>query len=295
MVVVLALPPAVARAGKLEDTRSAARENGGRTRSSGPFDENGDGDDESEALLCFFPLFLPFCIAAWAADSRDDRTHQLRVSRRADFAPFPYAVPHVGHLVLRREEVVAEDAVDDPEARFLADTAIQAQVPVSNVAGRASAEYYYDLDTVHVPGLRLFFDSTSRLGVDTGWRLFLEPRQDAVDKLVMGHLNLTIRLLQHPTAEMHLGLGGRLMAGGQLSGGFNGALRFVLFPKRPLLVMTDAHMGNLGYAFFLEGQAALGVTWRMLEGYAGYRGTLLLGRERTVAYHGPIIGIALWF
>jgi hypothetical protein len=296
ITVSLLLGSTSVRAGKLDETRSAARssgdrgsdENGGadNSNSSGSDSSGSGGDSDADMVLaCLIPFVLPFCLLALDDDEKEKAPEVY-------FLSYPYAGDHHGHLLLERPRQPPRSPDEDI---IITDSLESGYVPVSRVTGRLTGEYYYDLDTVHVPGVSLIFDSDTRLGFETRWRLFLEPLDDEVDKLVMGHLNMNVRLVQRPSVEAHLGIGGRLMTDKKVTGGVNSTFRLTLFPIRPVTSAMEVSIGNLGYAFFLEGQTTLGAALGRAEIFAGYRGTLIHGRSNSVVFHGPTAGISAWF
>ncbi len=289
MALILPLAgPGTAHAGKLEETRSAARDSGegkGSDESSGN-DSSGDDSDSDLALACLIPFVMPFCLIGMRDEGGTVKAEELY------FLSYPYAGDHPGHLLLKRPRLRPPPSEED---LIISDYTESAYVPLSRITGRLTGEYYYDLDTVHVPGIAVLFDSASRIGFETRWRLFLEPLDETVDKLTMGHFNLNFRLLQRPSAEAHLGLGGRLLIDNKVTGGVNTTLRLTLFPVRPMLSSMEMSVGNLGRAFFLEGQATVGAVLGRAEFHAGYRGTLIYGRSNQVVFHGPTAGITAWF
>jgi hypothetical protein len=273
---LLCSPPSFG--GKLGTTRKAVRRAPEKDESADESysDSSDDDDDGNLALACLIPFILPFCLISAGGSSE---TRESESSPRAYFLSYPYADDAPGHLVIEK-----------PDSLALNDT-----ISRSTATGRITAEYDYDLDMVHIPTLAIAVDSTPRIGFDTRWQLFLEPEEEALDKLVMGSLNLTFRLFQHPTLETHLGIGGRLMVSDQVDGGFNALLRLMLFPVRPIVGTLEVNLGNLGHAFFLEGQFSIGASLHHAELFAGYWGTLIAGSKESVYFHGPRAGVRFWF
>jgi hypothetical protein len=164
-----------------------------------------------------------------------------------------------------------------------------------------SADYTADLapaapgdGLVHRAALGLRFDSSMRLGFESRFSLFVEqlpaPR-GGVDQLLIGDLNLTLRIAQHEQAQVYAGLGVRgLIDGASSTAGINTTYGLDLFPLAPLVISLQGDLGHLGAAFYLEGRATLGVTLGRLELYAGYEATLI----GDVGFHDPTFGLRIW-
>ncbi len=292
--------------GKLGDTRSAVRDDddsdSSSKKSTSSDDSNASHDshssDASAVLYCLIPVVLPFCMIAWAVSDKDKESKTVK---SAYFLPYPYARGRPGRLVPEEavETRVAMPSVsnsEDEQVILLSDTPYEPNETASLAGGRFWADYFYDLDRVHVPELSFLIDTSSRLGLETNWRLYLEPLENDVDKLWMGRLHLNIRFLEDRHIEAKLGLGGRLMIDADgADGGFSSAFAFTIFPTKPLILTGEVSVGNLGRALFLEGQATVGAAFKRLELSAGYRGTWIHGPKTEVLFHGPMGTLALWF
>ncbi len=286
--------PKISLAGKLDDTHKAVRQEPEREESSRSASGRDSGGHETESsdliLACLIPFVFPFCAIAMAAGNRDSESGS---SPQAYFLPYPYAENHPGHLTLDRE-TASGDSYDESTLDSEAAAAVSA-TSYARVRVRLKSEYYYDLDGVHAPSLGMNLDSTSRVGFDTDWRLYLEPLPNKLDRMVMGTFHVMVRLMQHPTGEIHFGVGGRIMLDESVSGGFNGLMRVTLFPLKPLLITFDANIGNLGYALFIEGQLAIGAVYKHFEVSAAYRGTMITGQKERVFFQGPCAYFRAWF
>jgi hypothetical protein len=307
---VLTLSPMLAYGGKLEETRSAVRGDGSSSTQKNASSDNDDDDsddsddssdhsDSSAVLYCLIPIVLPFCLIVAAASDENENSTSLD---GAHFLPYPYVKGRPGRLVVD-EEIETRPAMldtseneEEGQVLVLSDTPYEPEESASSAGGGLWADYYYDLDKIHVAGVSFLLDTASRMGFETNWRLFLEPLPNEVDKLVLGRLHFNLRFLQSRYAEGRLGLGGRLMVDDRgVEGGFSSAFTFAVFPVQPLILTADMSIGNLSRALFLEGQLTVGAAIRRLELFAGYRGTYIHGSDVTVVFHGPAAGIALWF
>ena len=318
LIVVLALviSPTV-HAGKLSDTRHAVRDrssssNGGSSDNNDDDDYDSDGSVDSDAVLaCLIPFVLPFCIIAAAVKDKDNE--DSKPVERALFRPYPYANGGDGRLVIESEEtavppvyaesategaelvVEAEESEEAGEVLIFSETGAPRDTSYARVGGKVAASYIYDWDGVHVPGGVLMVDSSVRIGFETEWQLYLEPLEDTVDQFWMGRINMNVRFAQSSFFEGRFGLGGRMMIVDGVSGGFDSGLSFQFFPIKPLNIAADLHLGNLGRAFYLEGRAAFGVNLNRAELFAGYRASLVQGRDISVVFHGPVAGVSVWF
>ncbi len=313
LVVSLVSGSCLARAGKLDHTRSVTGNGDSGRHSKDRAAENDDGDDDydetadSNALLaCLIPFVLPFCIAVAAL--KDKRAGRSRPGPSVGFLSYPYDEDRTGRLVTDIDTrpgppepppaagpTTAPNGFENEEGLVISETENFYGFPYARAAGRLYTHYYYDLDRVHVPGLTFSLDTSSRLGFQTEWRLYLEPLEATVDKMGMGTMDLTVRLVQAHAVEAHIALGGRLMIAPDVSGGFDSAFSVLMYPVNPLVGELILRIGNLGRALYLEGRASVGLTFRHAALFAGYQGTLLQGKGDGVVFHGPIAGVNLWF
>jgi hypothetical protein len=298
-----------ASAGKLDDTRDAVRggsDESGDDNSSSGSDSRDDGDwnngrdDDADLIIaCLIPIITPFCIIGLAADDNSKGRGLPEVT----FFPYPYASGNRGHLTHRPPEYVtleepdagAEAESEDEAVILLSDARLNHEVSLSQVTGRLAAEYHYDLDTIHAPGVSLVFDSALRLGFETKWHHFIEPQGDGLDQLTMGDLNIAVRFVETRRVEAHLAVGGRMMIDPKLKGGFNGGFRLTAFPTKPLAIAASTDLGNVGRTFFFEGQLTLGALIGRAELFAGYKGIIFQSSSDTVLFHGPVAGLSAWF
>ena len=319
VALALVISPTV-HAGKLGDTRHAVRDRssssaGSSDNSSNDDDDDydGGGDSDGNVLACLIPFILPFCIIAAAVKDKDNE--DSKPVERALFRPYPYANGGDGRLVIESEETAPVVYAERPtegselvveseetgeseapgEALVFSETAVPRDSSYARVGGKAALGYFYDWDGVHVPGGFLMVDSSSRLGFETEWQLYLEPLEDYVDQFWMGRIDMNVRLGQTSFFEARWGIGGRMMIVDGVSGGFDTGLSFQFFPIKPLNFAMDLHLGNLGRAFYLEGRATLGVNFNRAELFAGYRASLVQSRDISVLFHGPVAGLAVWF
>jgi hypothetical protein len=317
IVGLLCLTP-VARAGKLGAVREAVDGDSCRgARDDGPEAGEDDSSVESPPDLehsasgdfwggwgwCFLPpIGLLACLPRLALEPPEDGPEVERPAwiPSGFFLPHPYAGGRPGQVFVTRhlrrlEPILVEETL---EHRVYFDPALAALAGEQDLASwsvRLASEYAYDFGPVHRPSLLASIDSIYRLGITTHWTHYLEPLGDgSLDRLTVGDLNLTFRVAQSEHAQVRLGLGARMLAGGELAFGFNFTYLIDLFPVDPLVISLVADVGNLGAAFTARGRVTLGVQLGPFEPYLGYDLTCFTSQAALVLFQGPVAGLRVW-
>lgn len=163
----------------------------------------------------------------------------------------------------------------------------------SPVSLRLGAEYSYDFDNIHKPGVQLFWDTYTRLGLESSWTNFYEQLDDnELDTLTIGDLNLTFRFAQNQHVQFYAGAGSRLMIDhGKATFGVNFTYGIDIFPVNPLIISLVGDFGSLGKAFVSEARATVGVALKGWEIYGGYD----ILKIDDVRFHGPILGFRAYY
>lgn len=270
-------------------------------------DCGGGGDKSLEDVwwVCLLPPIgllycLPSVLIESDADSPGEREYYQDWIPSAYFVAHPYAGGHNGFLfttgkLCRGEPVILEDtyaafSAYDPDA-----DRVKRFPGLSTWSLRFSAEYAYDIDSVHRPNLSASFDSIYRLGFTTRWTQYIEPLTGGeTDQLTIGDINVTYRIVHSDTAEIHMGLGYRMMFDGDYAHGANFVYLMNFFPANPLVISVSGDVGGLGKALYLHGRASLGAQLGPVEPYIGYDAVYLDGPSASVLFQGPIAGLRIW-
>ncbi len=303
-------------AGKIDKTRKTVKQGSGRASkdnsssggsdtSSGDHSTNPPGPEIESSkgglwvaggIFCF-TIGLPFCTPHWALEGPIFINPK---KNKGHFFNYPYAVEKAGHMEvvkasrskpkLAPDGDIIMDPIQDP------DPVIEFESPfgMSNLTASIAPEYSYDFDNVHRPSIYAMFDTSIRLGLETGWNFLLEPLDgDELDSLVIGDINGTFRFAQSNRAEFKAGIGARLMFdGGKYSAiGFNFTYGFSVFPIKPMVFSASVDLGNLGMAFTVHGRVSVGVSLLGWEPYIGYDVLFI----EPIVFHGPTAGLRKWF
>jgi hypothetical protein len=248
---LLALPGLGPAQGKLDEVREAV------DKPSKPDDTARDSSSDSSAGD---DTFLGLLFAGTGGDDAEEPT--------ATFNRYPYADPGTAYLRL-----------NSPEG--------------GGLAARGAVEVGSDFDGLDRTGLKLFLDTTTRLGLKTDWDCYSERLACGCrDSFWLADITPTYRAVQSEVFQLHLGLGLRLLLDhGRDRGGWNLLAGFDLFPGRPVHVFGSAEAGTVGNAGLYHFRGGAGVTWRRLEGYAGYDYVRIGGVE----LQGPFVGVRVWY
>ncbi len=293
--------PSGATAGKIDDTRDDVRgcsscaskkkssnksvswtRHESHGRSTGHYHHGEPDEDDARLIL------LPLEAFAYAIASPFVLPHYLvergwgkRGSwRRGEFPPRPYAPGFDGSMGI------------DGDSKTLEKSAALEGRGARPVSMRLALEYAGDLGGVHRPAGYFLLDTTSRLGLESGWSHFVEVDCGEVDTLTLGDVNVMFRFAQSEHVQFRMGLGPRFfMSQGVTAVGFNFAYGMDIFPVKPLTIGLHGDLGNAGYAGLAHGRVTLGVVLGPVELYAGWD-ALAIGKTR---YHGPVGGVRGWF
>jgi hypothetical protein len=265
----------------------------------------GDASLEDVWWLCLLPPIgllycLPSALIESDADSPGEREDYQDWIPSAYFVSHPYAGGHNGFLfttgkMCRGEPLIVEDtyatfSAYDPDA-----DRINHLPGLSTWSLRFSAEYAYDIDSVHRPNMSASFDSIYRIGLTTRWTHYIEPLPAGeTDQLTIGDINITYRIIHSDTAEIRIGLGYRMMFDVDYASGVNLVYMINIFPTSPLVLSMSGDIGNLGKALYLHARASLGAQLGPVEPYIGYDAVYLDGPTASVLFQGPIAGLRIW-
>ena len=299
IILILITLPKPLYAGKLDRTRQAVRKNssneGSGSGSSGSSSSSSSGLSLPPEILCLHPIGWFYCGPFWLIERSPD--HDKPVDK-GYFNSYPYKNHMDGYMIMVEPEElpdIEESTQNKPKkSKKLKYKPFKKPQEASYFSFRFKLEYLYDLEGLHLPRIGLYFDSSSRLGVETEWIAFLEPLPEPqkTDWLIIGNINIMVRFAQNQQIQFFSGLGTRIMHdrfGNNF--GFNFTYGFNLFPKEPLAILMKINMGNLGKAFFLQGNGTIGAMTDRFEFYAGWEIILIY----PVVYTGPIAGVRIWF
>jgi hypothetical protein len=315
-----------ATAGKLDAAREAVHGSDGCSESDDADDDydydfgcescesGGDKSLEDVWWVCLIPpvgvlYCLPKVMIESPGDSPGRREEYQDWIPSAYFVSHPYAGGHRGFLfttgkLCRGEPVILEDthaafSAYDPDAERVKDFP-----GLSSWSLRFAAEYAYDYDSVHRPNLSASFDSIYRLGLTTRWTHYIEPLAGGeTDRLTIGDINVTYRIIHSDTAEIRMGVGYRMMfdgpgtdraADGDFAHGMNFVYLINIFPANPLVISISGDIGGLGKALYLHARASLGAQLGPIEPYIGYDAVYLDGPAAAVLFQGPVAGLRIW-
>jgi len=280
VIVLIALDPDMVLAqGRIEQIRRDA--NG----SSDPKDKAEDKSDDYESdhrcaddsddwgfRELYLAVFLsPFRIphAALEGDSPS----------KAYFPDYPYLKSQPGHLYFPEHDNTA--------------TAQDEAIRLRQWSLRLAGEEGNDFRGMNRVGIRASLDTSSRFGLQSNWNFLSESLDGGGrDSTVLGDTNLTYRFAQNEKAQMHTGIGLRLLTDSSAThAGFNFLYGVDLFPRKPWTVSAMFDVGNAGSAFIVHGRAALGASLRHFDFYAGYD----FMRIGSVNVQGPMLGLRFWY
>lgn len=311
LFVTLVLPSvSSAQGGRLDDVRDAVRDDSSSSSSSSSDDDDFDDDDfddddddfvhagmsrgQSRDALRVVAIFLaPLAnIALIPYFLLENRENHQPFSSRGRFLAYPYRGGRHGQMSIcwPLEDLENDEELDDA---CPTDTSENGRPPTGHRRSiRLLGEYAYDLYGVHRPSVYASIDTSFRLGLETGWTHMMERLGDGtIDRLNIGDVNATFRIVQHPSMQVRIGFGWRYMTDEQgLDNGFNYTVGFDVFPIRPLVIAGSIDIGNLGKAFLLHGRLALGLNLGPVEIFVGYD-AMLIG---PVVLHGPLSGVRIW-
>jgi len=271
LVAALAAP---AWAGKLDDSSDAVHEGHDETSTSDD-DDDSDSDAWSDLLGCGLDLCLPLLL------------EMIKDEGEGYFVRPPYRSS--GQRLLL---VYAPAPAAAAEDRIAAAALRSGAMPF---AQWLSTSYAYDLAGVHRLALAGGLDTASRIGAQAEIVHYVEPQPDHFDKFLVGHGEVTLRLVQTPELVSRAALGVLLqLDGGDFAAGMQLAQDIEVYPWSPLVLTGRAELGWLGEALTLRARATAGVSVLGWELFAGYDLFGLNGAKTSVLLHGPLIGMRAW-
>ncbi len=233
----------------------------------------GNGNPIGLIIAAVVTPTLPFVLPG---DLLGDSIRQLGY-----FPARPYA-PEYAHFIQRGEVPGNNDDLDvlDP-ARF------------KPWSVRLALEDGNDFNHLNRLGGRFALDTAWRIGLTTNWNYFTQrlPGGSSNESLV-GDFNLTFRIAQAHWAQVHFGVGARLLTDRYTTqGGFNLLYSADFFPIEPLVISTQIDLGNLSDSFVIHARGTVGCQVGRFELFGGYD-FLRIG---SVNLQGPLAGLRLWF
>lgn len=262
--------------GKLGQVREAVdRPNLEPDRSTPTTTEDDDG------LSSLFGQFIwAIFVESWASGTTDD----LGQPRRGRFAPYPFANPDTGFILIDRDD---EQPPQGNQPLFLE------RRDVSPWSVRASTEYGSDFDGVQRVGLRLFLDTASGFGVRTDWDHYIERCACGQrDRTWFGNVLGTYRLAQSEILQVHVGAGVRMLLDREKERvGGNFMIGFDVFHTKPFQFGSSLELGWLNQASALRWRVEGGINFKNVQLIGGYD----ILRINNVNLHGPFVGLRLWF
>lgn len=203
--------------------------------------------------------------------------------QRGWFPAYPHVLDDRPYMVIGNcpdSETVADDYFDP---HFVKPWALRMSVDVGD-----------DFNRLARFGGQLFLDSSiHRLGLLVNADYYRENlRRGGTDEALMADYNLTWRVTQSSSLQMHLGAGLRTWTfDGQTDPGINFLYRADAFPVNQLHVSGIVEVGNLRGELLLHGQIQAGFTFQHGEVFIGYD----FLRIATINLQGPAVGVRLWF
>jgi len=220
----------------------------------------------------------PFWLPYWALDDHYGRDY----GREGGFAPFPYAYPDRGFVLVERA----------PEARLDEAGPVEVDVVPKPWIGVASADVSSDFDALARLNLggRLLF--SNRIELESAWSLFAERLPGGgLDRMSIGDANVVFRFAESEHVQFRVGLGARAMLDRDGNAyGVNFTYGADILPVRPLVLSLVLDGGNLGKASFGQARATLGCLLGPVELLGGYEFMKVDG----VSLSGPILGLRAW-
>lgn len=265
--------------GRIEQVRrDAAGSSQSKDRSSDQqVDDNSDdrdtddSDDMGFSELCLGVILSPFRLPHFALEGDSPS--------KAYFPDYPYFKSQPGHLYFPEHDNTATAH----------DEAIRLRLWSLRLAG----EEGNDFRGLNRVGVRVSLDTSSRFGLQSNWNFLSESLDGGGrDSTVLGDTNITYRFAQNEKAQMHTGIGLRILTDSSAThAGFNFLYGVDLFPRKPWTVSAVFDVGNAGSAFIVHGRATLGAAWRHSDLYAGYD----FMRIGSVNVQGPMLGLRFWY
>jgi hypothetical protein len=198
---------------------------------------------------------------------------------KAYFPDYPYFKSQPGHLYFPEHDNSA--------------TAQDESIRLRKWSLRLSGEEGNDFRGMNRVGIRASLDTSSRFGLQSSWNFLSELLPgDGRDTTVLGDTNITFRFAQSERAQLHTGIGLRVLTDSSATHtGFNFLYGVDFFPRKPWTVSALFDVGNAGSAFIVHGRAAIGAAWRHFDCYAGYD----FMRIGSVNVQGPMLGLRFWY
>ena len=165
--------------------------------------------------------------------------------------------------------------------------------PKENWGATVLVEDGNDFRGLNRAGLRATFDTSTRFGLQSNWNFLSEYLTNrGHDATVLGDTSFTYRFAQCGQAQMHTGLGFRVLTDQHTTNwGFNFLYGLDYFPVKPIVVSALFDTGTIGSAGVVHFRTTVGANYRHLECLTGYD----FMRIGSVNVQGPLIGLRFWF
>jgi hypothetical protein len=160
-------------------------------------------------------------------------------------------------------------------------------------AARAAAEYGDNFDRLHYTGGGLLLSTSTRFGLDAGWRYYEERLSNGrFDALNLGKADINFEIARSERAIFRFGLGTNWLADSfDTNFGVNFNYAVDLFPRKPWVLSAEFDAGTLGNTHLYHVRTTAGVLWRHTEAFTGFD-YLDIGRVNSGALIG---GLRFWF
>ncbi len=239
----------------------------------------------------------PFCVLAIFFSGEDDPTEpgydeEASYNRTRVFLVHPYAYDYDGFKLIEHKEFnpdtgKTETVFKDPEDADMSDG--------YSWATRLSADYQLDVDKVHLGTFNIRIEGGGGFGIGAGYTGFFESVEGNIDHLHMPNIELFYDFLPASRAKLELfGQGIGFIYNGKAEWGGAGGLGLDWFVGWPFIFSARAAVGGINGTLYFRGRATLGISLLSIELLAGYD-SQIFGTDNPIIYHGPLVGVRLWF
>ncbi len=274
------------------DTRDGGRHADGGGHGSHGGGGHGDWDVGCDPLGDALVMILAVRATLWVLAAPFwgpmEFTGDYSARRPFVFGDYPYADGAAGHA---RPAWPANRPAGDPDAGPPAE----AWQPMEGRADSSSALFSWERHGDGIQGFRGEYQlrTFSRLNLDLSATDYAEEVGGDVEHMghFKGHVTYSFAVSRH--AVFSAGIGARLLSweDGESAGGWDFRYEAEFFPVRPLHLQAIAEAGWVGDEGAWELEARVGVLFRRLEAFVGYRHFHVAGQDLA----GPTAGLMLWF